>query len=78
MVLHLPFFLERKRGNKHSLILNLKEFNKNVIYGHFKMDNLKAALNMMRQNCFMASIDLSDAYYSVPVALTDQKYLLFT
>ena len=25
----------------------------------------------------MASIDLSDAYYSVPVALTDQKYLLF-
>ena len=28
----------------------------------------------MRQNCFMASIDLSDAYYSVPVELTDQKY----
>ena len=78
MVLHLPFFLERKKGNKHHLILNLKEFNKNVIYGHFKMDNLKAALNMMRQNCFMASIDLSDAYYSVPVTLTDQKYLLFT
>ena len=41
------------------------------------MDNLKTALNMMRQNCFMASIGLSDAYYSVPVALTDQKYLLF-
>ena len=41
------------------------------------MDNLKTALNMMRHNCFMVSIDLSDAYYSVPVALTDQKYLLF-
>ena len=40
------------------------------------MDNLKTALNMMRQNCFMASIDLSDGYYSAPVALTDQKYLL--
>ena len=25
----------------------------------------------------MASIDSSDAYYSVPVAMTDQKYLLF-
>ena len=25
----------------------------------------------------MASIGLSDDYYSVPVALTDQKYLLF-
>ena len=31
----------------------------------------------MRQNCFIASIDLNDAYYSVPVALTNQKYLLF-
>ena len=64
-----------EKKNKHRLILNLKEFNKNVVYRHFKMDNLKTALNMVRQNCFMASIDLSDAYYRVPVALTDQKYL---
>ena len=68
-------FLREKKENKHRLILNLKEFNKNVVYRHFKMDNLKTALNMVRQNCFMASIDLSDAYYRVPVALTDQKYL---
>ena len=32
---------------------------------------------MTWQNCFMASISLSDAYHSVPVALTNQKYLLF-
>ena len=25
----------------------------------------------------MASIDLKDAYYSVPIALSDQKYLFF-
>ena len=25
----------------------------------------------------MSSIDLCDAYYSVPVALSDQKYLVF-
>ena len=70
-------FLGEKKENKHRLILNLKEFNKNVVYWHFKMDNLKTSLNMMRQNCFIASIDLNDAYYSVPVALTNQKYLLF-
>ena len=64
-------FLREKKENKHRLILNLKEFKKNVIYWNFKMDNLKNSLNMMRQNCFMASIDLSDAYYSFPVALTD-------
>ena len=69
--------LREKNENQHRLILNLKEFKKNVVYRHFKRNILKTALNMMRQNCFMASIDLSNAYYSVPVALTDQKYLLF-
>ena len=70
-------FLRDKKENKHHLILNLKEFNKNVVYRRFKMDNLKTAVNMMMQNCFLASIDLSEAYYSVPVTLTDQKYLFF-
>ena len=69
-------FLREKKENKHRSVLNLKEFNKNVIYRHFKMNNLKAALNTMRKKIFMASIDLSDTYYSVPVGLTDQKYLL--
>ena len=41
------------------------------------MDNLNAALGMVRQNCYMASIDLADAYYTVPVALSDQKYMVF-
>ena len=66
-------FLREKKRYKHRLILNLKEFNKNVAYRHFKMDNLKTAINMMRQNCFMASTDLGDAYYSVSVVLTDQN-----
>ena len=41
------------------------------------MGNLNAALGVVRQNCYMASIDLADAYYTVPVALSDQKYLVF-
>ena len=41
------------------------------------MDNLNTALGMVRKNCYMASIDLTDAYYSVPVATVDQKYLMF-
>ena len=70
-------FLREKKENKHCLILNIKEFNKNVVYRHFKTNNLETTLNMMKQSCFMASIDLSDSYYSVPVALTDQKHSLF-
>ena len=32
---------------------------------------------MVKPRCFMASIDLKDAYYSVPIATADQKYLKF-
>ena len=32
---------------------------------------------MVKPGCFMASIDLKDAYCSVPIATVDQKYLKF-
>ena len=31
----------------------------------------------MKKNCYMASIDLTDAYYTVPVAVEHRKYLRF-
>ena len=42
------------------------------------MDNLDMRHVLdMRQNCYMASIDLTDACFPVPIALSDQKYLFF-
>ena len=55
----------------------MKEFNQHVEYHHFKMDTLETAINMMKPGCFMASIDLKDAYYSVPICIAHQKYLKF-
>ena len=59
------------------MILNLKPLNEFVSYYHFKMDTIQTALKLMRPGCFMASVDLKDAYYSVPVAEEDRKYLKF-
>ena len=70
-------FLIEMKNNQHKLILNLKNLNKYVSHRHFKIDSLNTALGMMRKNCYMASIGLTDAYYSVPVATLDQKYLMF-
>ena len=67
----------REKNNQHRFILNLKNFNKHVTHRHFKMDTLNTALDMVRKNCYMARIDFTDAYYSVPVATVDQKYLMF-
>lgn len=49
------------------MILNLQDFNEFVQYHHFKMDTLETAVKMTKPGCFMASIDLKDAYYTVPI-----------
>ena len=56
---------------------NLKQLNEFIVYHHFKMDSLKAATEVMKPGCFMASIDLKDAYYTVPIHHEFQKYLKF-
>lgn len=59
------------------MILNLKNFNAFVLYHHFKMDTLQTAVTLMSKNCYMASIDLKDAYFSVPIASSSRKFLKF-
>ena len=41
------------------------------------MDTLETAIRLMRPGCYMTSIDLKDAYYSIPIAEEHQKYLKF-
>ena len=41
------------------------------------MDTIQTALRLTRPGCFMALVDLKDAYYLVPVAMEDRKYLKF-
>lgn len=71
-------FLREKRDGSYRLILNLKPFNKYVKYRHFKMATLSTALDLISPNCYMASLDLSDAYYTVNVAPSQRKYLQFS
>jgi len=41
------------------------------------MENLSSALSLMEENCYMASIDLKDAYYSVNIHESYRKFLRF-
>lgn len=72
-----PIFVRPKKDGGFRLILDLSELNKNVQYHHFKMDTLQSALQLITPNCFMASIDLRDAYYTVPIAKAHRKFLKF-
>ena len=70
-------FLLPKKDGTFRLILNLKRFNEFVTHHHFKMDSLQAIIKLVTPNCFMASTDMKDAYYSIPVKNEDRKYLRF-
>ena len=70
-------FVHPKKDGTYRMIFNLKPFNEFVDYHHFKMDTLCTALKLIRPGCFMASVDLKDAYYSIPIAEEDRKFLMF-
>ena len=42
------------------------------------MDTLQSAIRLMKQNCYMASVDLRVAYFSVPIDEDYQKFLSFS
>ena len=72
-----PIFLRNKPDGTFRLILNLKEANKHIDSIHLKMETINSILKLVRPNCYMASVDIKDAYCSIPVSEHDQKYLKF-
>ena len=72
-----PVFLVKKSDGSFRKILNLKYFNQFVKYEHFKMESLDNVLALMTPDCFMTSVDLRKAYYSVMIAPSSRKYLKF-
>ena len=72
-----PIFVSPKKDGGYRLILNLKNLNNYIQYSHFKMETLNHILKLIKPNCYMASLDIKDAYYTIPVAEEFQKYLKF-
>ncbi len=58
-------------------ILNLKMLNLNLDSPHFKMETIKTTLELVAQKCFMAVIDLKDAYHAIPIGEKSRKFLKF-
>ena len=71
-------FTRPKKEGTIRVILNLKQFNeKYVDHIHFKMETLRSAIDSMRPNCFFWSVDLSEAFYSIPIEQGDRKFFRF-
>ena len=72
-----PIFVVPKKNGEYRMILNLKKLNENIVYHHFKMDTFESSLKLIKPGCFMASVDLRHAYYSIPIAKEHQVKLRF-
>ena len=73
-----PIFTTKKSDGSPRLILNLKKLNCYIRYVHFKMESLGDVLNIIKPGVWMASVDLQEAYYTIPVHPDHQKYLTFS
>lgn len=71
------FVVPKKNPGEYRMILNLKKLNESIPYCHFKMDTFESVLKLVKPGCYMASIDLRHAYYSVFIAEEDQVKLRF-
>lgn len=70
-------FTRPKKDGGTRMILDLSELNQSLNVQHFKMDNIHTAKHLISPHCYLASIDLQDAYYSIPVDPNSRKYLRF-
>ena len=73
-----PYFLVDKPSGGKRFILNLKSLNNYIVCEHFKMEDLKTVSYLVSPGCFMASIDLEEAYFLVPIHPLSKKLLRFS
>ena len=70
-------FTRPKKSGGLRTIINLKRLNKHLEKIHFKMEHIMTILPLIKQGIFMTSLDLKDAYFSLPIAKQYKKYLRF-
>ena len=71
------YFLREKSNGKNRFILNLKKLNKFIEAPHFKLEDIKTALKLITRGSYMATIDLKDSYFLVPIHRNYKKFLRF-
>lgn len=73
-----PYFLREKPDGSDRFIFNLKGLKKFIDPPQFKIEDVKTALRLITKGCFMASMELQDAYMLIPMSLEDRKFLRFS
>ena len=70
-------FLVEKASGGWRPVIDLSPFNEFVQQTPFKMETTSSVLLSVRRGDFLASIDLKDAYFQIPVHTSSRKWLRF-
>jgi hypothetical protein len=70
-------FLVAKKGGGQRPVLDLSPLNKFIQTEHFKMENLMTIKSLINKGDYVINIDLTDAYLTVPIHQSSQKFLYF-
>ena len=70
------FLVEKATGGWRPVI-DLSPLNKFVLQTKFKMETVASVMASIREGDFLASIDLKDAYFQIPIHQDSRKYLRF-
>jgi hypothetical protein len=71
------FLVPKKDSSDMRPVINLKKLNKFIHTPTFKMHTPLSVLRLIKKNSWLASIDLKDAYFHVPMNPSFYKYLRF-
>lgn len=70
------FVVPKKSGNWRPII-DLRNLNELIWKTPFKMETKESIKLSVRQGDWMVSVDLQDAYYQIPIAKEDRRFLCF-
>ena len=70
-------FVIPKKSGGHRPIINLRPLNNFVNFEHFKMEGIQTVKELVRPGDWMVSLDLKDAYLTIPISPMYQKFLQF-
>ena len=71
-------FLVEKASGGWRPVISLSHLNEFVQLTRFKMETVASVLLSVREGDFLASLDLKDAYFQIPIHRSSRKLLRFT
>ena len=71
-------FIVPKPNGKFRPVINLRFLNHFVHYDHFKQGTFKVVLDLLQKDDYMTSVDMEQAYVSISIRESHQKYLKFS